>query len=312
MTPSTDPSPTSSSPPSGSRRRFVGFAAALGAVVAALPGRSVAAQTEAADDLALLTFLLSIEYLEVALMEDALLEFTDAEWNEAGADRAVRLDLAEIRDQEQAHVAALTGAIADAGGVPVEPVGYDVGYADAAGFLRVAAGIAETVVAAYAGAIPLLSDSAAATTVIGIHSVEGRHAGFLKLYAAESPFPDPIDQPLTRDEVLANLAGHTETDAPTATVSGGESIEPVDPMADAPNVFAAAIADAADRLGIAPDEIEIVEATERQWPTSALGCPEPDGFYAQVVTPGYRVILDAAGTLLEYHTDTSDTFVLCG
>ncbi|MBA3416718.1 MAG: ferritin-like domain-containing protein, partial [Chloroflexia bacterium] len=239
----------------GSRRRLgkLGLVMATATAIASPRlGGLAAAQREAGDDVALLNTLLSIEYLEVALMEGALLDFGAADWRGAGASRDIGLDLEEIRDQEQAHVAALAQAIADAGGTPVEPVEYAFGYVDADGFFRVAAGVADTVVAAYAGALPLLAEPTAVTTAIGIHSVEARHAGFLALAATESPFPQPIDQPLTRDEVVANLAGYTRSGGASETDPG----EPAGTVADARSVFAAVIADAADRVGIDPDEIE--------------------------------------------------------
>jgi len=300
---------------SGSRRRLIGggLAAAVAAGTTRIPPLAAGAQDDAEADFALLNFLLSVEHLEVALMEQGLADFGPADWRAAGVGQEARLDLEEVRDQDQAHLAALADAIAAAGGIPVDPVPYAFGYDDSLSFLRVAAGVAQTVVAAYAGAIPLVADASLSTTLLGVHSVEGRHAAFLKINSAQSPFPDPIDQPLTRDEVLAIIAGYTGggTDEPTV----GDDVEPVDPVepvADARNVFAAVIADAAARLGVPEEEIEIVEVTERQWPTSALGCPEPGAFYAEVITPGYLVILDAAGRTLEYHTDEGDAFVLCG
>jgi hypothetical protein len=33
--------------------------------------------------------------------------------------------------------------------------------------------------------------------------------------------------------------------------------------------------------------------------------------YAQVITPGYRVVLEAGGQRYEYHTDTGRFVVLC-
>jgi hypothetical protein len=33
--------------------------------------------------------------------------------------------------------------------------------------------------------------------------------------------------------------------------------------------------------------------------------------YLQVVTPGYRLILEAGGIVTEYHTDAGARFVIC-
>jgi hypothetical protein len=55
------------------------------------------------------------------------------------------------------------------------------------------------------------------------------------------------------------------------------------------------------RLNVASDKISLVKAEAVQWPDSSLGCPEPGMMYAQVITPGYRVVLDYAGKEYEYH-----------
>ena len=49
----------------------------------------------------------------------------------------------------------------------------------------------------------------------------------------------------------------------------------------------------------------------RNWPDSSLGCPQPDKLYAQVVTPGYLVVVDVSGERIEYHTDERGTVVRC-
>lgn len=55
--------------------------------------------------------------------------------------------------------------------------------------------------------------------------------------------------------------------------------------------------------------VRYVEA--RQWPDSALGCPREDVMYLQVITPGFIVVINAAGKQLEYHADTRGRVVLC-
>lgn len=61
--------------------------------------------------------------------------------------------------------------------------------------------------------------------------------------------------------------------------------------------------DLASRLGLDPGKIAVVRTEVREWPDTSLGCPREGMFYAQVITPGYRVVLEAGGRLYEYHTD---------
>jgi hypothetical protein len=73
----------------------------------------------------------------------------------------------------------------------------------------------------------------------------------------------------------------------------------------------AILADAASRLGVSPDQVIIVAIEPVDWPDTSLGCPKEGEFYAQVITPGYRVIVATGDRRLEYHTDRAAHFVLC-
>jgi hypothetical protein len=69
--------------------------------------------------------------------------------------------------------------------------------------------------------------------------------------------------------------------------------------------------DLAQRLNIPIEDIDLLMVEQVVWRDSSLGCPQPGIMYAQVITPGFRVILDAAGKQYEYHTDTGRLVVLC-
>ena len=71
------------------------------------------------------------------------------------------------------------------------------------------------------------------------------------------------------------------------------------------------IEDLASRLGVEKTEIEVVSAESVIWSDASLGCPEPGKMYAQVLTPGYRIVLRVKGQIYEYHTDKREHFVLC-
>lgn len=62
-----------------------------------------------------------------------------------------------------------------------------------------------------------------------------------------------------------------------------------------------AVADLAGRLDIAPDAITVREMVAVEWPDASLGCPQPGMMYAQVITPGYRIVLEAQGQAYQYH-----------
>lgn len=78
-----------------------------------------------------------------------------------------------------------------------------------------------------------------------------------------------------------------------------------------PAVLQRAIDALVKESGVAKDQIGVVAVEPTEWSDSSLGCPEPGGFYLQVITPGYRIVLSAAGKMYEYHTDMTNRAVLC-
>lgn len=56
-----------------------------------------------------------------------------------------------------------------------------------------------------------------------------------------------------------------------------------------------------------------LESSERvRWRDASLGCPQPDYAYAQVETPGYRLVFELDGTLYEVHTNENGSHaVIC-
>ncbi len=67
----------------------------------------------------------------------------------------------------------------------------------------------------------------------------------------------------------------------------------------------------AQKAGVDPTEVTVVQVESVDWPDSSLGCPEPGRAYSQVVTPGYRFLLQAKGQSYDYHTDMGYRLVLC-
>ena len=63
----------------------------------------------------------------------------------------------------------------------------------------------------------------------------------------------------------------------------------------------------------AADEITVVSSEEVEWSDTSLGCPEPDGMYAQMITPGYLIVLETDGETYKYHSgsDPEGPLVQC-
>jgi hypothetical protein len=73
----------------------------------------------------------------------------------------------------------------------------------------------------------------------------------------------------------------------------------------------AAVTDLAQQQALDPATITVESVEPVEWPDSSLGCPQEGFMYAQVITPGFLVMLQAQGNSYEYHTDQNDHVVLC-
>jgi hypothetical protein len=68
-------------------------------------------------------------------------------------------------------------------------------------------------------------------------------------------------------------------------------------------------ADLAQKLDIPVTQIEVIQVEAVDWPDASLGCPQPGQMYAQVITPGYQIILSVQGKEYDYRTNLSDVFL---
>jgi hypothetical protein len=107
--------------------------------------------------------------------------------------------------------------------------------------------------------------------------------------------------------VLA-LAGCTTGDAGTGSQppTRGEEAESMDEA-----MVRAAVEQAAADHDLATDEITVVSADRVTWRDGSLGCPEDGMAYTQALVPGYRVVLDVAGSNAHYHAGTEGAFFHC-
>jgi hypothetical protein len=121
-------------------------------------------------------------------------------------------------------------------------------------------------------------------------------AGDGSVFAAESGVDD-------------NLAGN----APYTDAVMSEPEQPADGDANGPaapveaklSTVSKAMADLAERLAIAREEITVVSVEEVTWPNGAVGCPQPGFTYPQVLVSGQRIILEVAGEKYQYNAGTA-------
>ena len=64
-------------------------------------------------------------------------------------------------------------------------------------------------------------------------------------------------------------------------------------------------------LNLSPKQVSVVGVTEETYGNTALGCEQEGMAYSEVITPGYKVILEANGKTYDYRLDQAEQIVLC-
>jgi hypothetical protein len=99
--------------------------------------------------------------------------------------------------------------------------------------------------------------------------------------------------------------------SPTPSVGPGTTPSPGTASSQEQQAVDASLEAAAAQLGVPRGQLRVLRVEHREWPSSALRCPQPGRFYTQVITPGYLVVIAGQAKELEYHTDLRGRAVLC-
>jgi len=162
-----------------------------GALLAACAAPASAAEPSARD-VSILNFALTLEELQAVF-------YTEVERN-----RVLRGKLKRQADtvggHERAHVRAFRDVL---GSAAIKRPHFDFGGATESpdAFRRTAVAFEDLAVAAYKGQAPRISSRAYLASALAIHSVEARHAAWIRRLAAKPPVAGPFDEPLTRPAV---------------------------------------------------------------------------------------------------------------
>jgi Ferritin-like domain len=152
-------------------------------------------------DVEILNFALTLEYLEAAFYTQGLRQVS-------GLSGDARSLSKEIRDNETAHVDALTKTIGDLGGKPVKAPGVDFGdaFASEEAFLGLAQTFEDTGVSAYNGAAPMIKSPEVLGAAGSIVQVEARHAAAIRTLNGQPITDSGFDKSLEMKAVLDAVA----------------------------------------------------------------------------------------------------------
>ncbi len=82
-------------------------------------------------------------------------------------------------------------------------------------------------------------------------------------------------------------------DTGPADAPGGVAAERPAKVASGPEAIA--IGTVAAQTGLAPDQFNVISSEAVNFSDASLGCPQPGMAYPQVITPGYRVLIEGDG-----------------
>jgi len=166
-----------------------------GSAVGPFVRRAVAQET--GGDVDVLNFALTLEHIEAAFYTRAI---TKGRNMSGDTMRLVR----EIRDNETAHVDAITQTIKGLGGMPAAApkVGFGNVFTSEKTFLKLAQTLEDTGVSAYNGAAPSIRSGDVLAAAGSIVQVEARHAALIRLMRGETPAPAAFDPALDQQKVL--------------------------------------------------------------------------------------------------------------
>ena len=165
--------------------------------LSATPFITKALAQEEVDDVAILNFALTLEYLETEFYKQGVSEVS-------GLSKEEKKLAKELRDNEQEHVDFLKSAVEDADGTPAKKPMLDFGgaFADRAAFLKTANTLEDTGVSAYNGAGPLIDSVEILGAAGSIVQIEARHAALIRLTRGVAPAPLAFDKASDMDAVL--------------------------------------------------------------------------------------------------------------
>lgn len=162
--------------------------------------------TPVVNDGIILNYALTLEYLERKFYEEAIANYSQQQFIDAGFPDPFYTNLLTIREDERTHVTFLSTALQAAGVKPVVELTYRFPSTDVKSFVGLASVLEGVGVSAYLGAAASIANKNYLTAAGAILTVESRHNAYIRSSLGQSPFPKPFDTPLDFNEVFSMAA----------------------------------------------------------------------------------------------------------
>ncbi|KAL1710660.1 ferritin-like domain-containing protein [Schizophyllum commune] len=156
-------------------------------------------------DTVVLNYALTLEHLENTFYHQALANYTQEDFTNAGLPEWARGRFEEIGKHEQSHVDTLTSVLGDSA---VQACEYNFPVTDPKSFAALSQVLEGVGTSAYAGAAKYLQGTDALTAAAVILSTEARHAAWVaSAISLENPWSGAYDTALTFNEVYTLASG---------------------------------------------------------------------------------------------------------
>ena len=119
----------------------------------------------------------------------------------------------------------------------------------------------------------------------------------------------------TPSTVFVPSTREAETQMPLGPATQGVET-PMSPITPLPQpgldgLAESAIQDLAKRLAVRSEDITVVQVAQVVWSNSSLGCPKQGMAYADVLSPGFLVVLRSGEQKFEYHAGSDRSLFYC-
>jgi Ferritin-like domain len=182
-------------------RRSLGSLAAAGAGGLFIGEAAAAKVWVTSSDVAFLRFDLTLEYLQSSF-------YTEAE-RLAKLDPTTMAWVRVVSAHERAHVEAIKGLLGPSRTVPRPTFNFRGVTSDQESFVKTAVAFEDLTVALMKWQAPRLDSRAVVAAAVSLHSVEARHAAWIRYLVGLKPVTSPFDEPRAQRQ-MARLIARTK------------------------------------------------------------------------------------------------------